>query len=268
MDKIIEILKINWVHQLIGFACFVAGAILGAFIVSILWKKFASKQRVKNKEIKDVDYITQNAISVYQNGKSKLEIAKISYICEAITYLLDKIPLEYGNSKLYDVLKKEDFKIANKELLMSDLSLHLDFTVYELLGFTSCLAAELKGEVYSFLDSRLGKFAWGVGKAVLKNKISKEDKTKHLDDITISALVHVVAELLKEPKEESKSKGFFKSIIDAAKGAALGFANNQVDVYVKEVIEIFANELNKLYSGQLKEASIKDLSMTSIGEGV
>ena len=49
---------------------------------------------------------------------------------------------------------------------------------------------------------------------------------------------------------------------------ALGVANTYVDVYVVDIIEIFANELNKLYSGQLKQFSVKDLSGSLIGESV
>ena len=244
-----------------------AGAILGALVICILWKKFASKQKTKEKVVKSVEYIAQNAISVYQNGNSKLEIEKISYLCEAITYLLDKIPLEYGNSKVYDVLKKQDIKFKSKEILLSDLSIHLDFTVYELLGFINCLAEQLKGEVYSILDSKLGKLAWGVSKVVLKNKIDEEDREKRFDEITIRAFANVVLELLNKT-EEKESKGFFKSISDKAKGVALGVANIYIDVHVIDVIEIFANELNKLYSGQLKQSSVKDLSGSLIGEGV
>ena len=53
-----------------------------------------------------------------------------------------------------------------------------------------------------------------------------------------------------------------------AKGVAFGVANTYIDVYVKEIIEIFANELNKLYSGQFKKTPVKDLSDSVIGEGV
>ena len=268
MEKFIQFLKINWVHQLIGASFFAIGAILGAIIVCILWKKFASKQKGKEKTVKDVDYITQNAVSVYQNGKSKLEIEKISYVCEAITYLLDKIPLEYGNSKVYDVLKKQDIKFKSKEILLSDLSIHLDFTVYELLGFINCLAGQLKGEVYSILDSKLGKLAWGVGKVAFKKTLGEENSGKNLDEITVKALLNVISKLTNRPKNESNAQGFFKSISDKAKGVALGVANTYVDVYVIDIIEIFANELNKLYSGQLKQSSVKDLSGSLIGESV
>ncbi len=268
MEKMKELLQINWVHQLIGALCFMAGAILGALVICILWKKFASKQKTKEKVIKGVDYIAQNAISVYQNGKSKLEIEKISYLCEAITYLLDKIPQEYGNSKVYDVLKKPDLKIADKEILFSDLGVRLDFTVFELLGFINCLASELKGEIYSLLESKLGKLAWGVGKLAFVNNMSKEDRQKKLDDITVGALYNATKKLFEKTKVENATGGFFKAIVDKAKGVAIGVANTYLDVYVKEIIEIFANELNKLYSGQFKKTPVKDLSDSVIGEGV
>lgn len=268
MEKIKELLQINWVHQLIGALCFMAGAILGALVICILWKKFAAKQKTKEKVVKDIEYIAQNAISVYQNGKSKLEIEKISYLCEAITYLLDKIPQEYGNSKVYDVLKKQDLKITDKEILLSDLGVRLDFTVYELLGFINCLASELRGEVYSLLESKLGKLAWGVGKIAFKNTLGEENNAKNLDEITVKALQSVIAKLTNKPKKEDNAQGFFAPILDKAKGVAFGVANTYLDVYVKEIIEIFANELNKLYSGQFKKTPVKDLSDSVIGEGV
>lgn len=270
MDKIIEILKINWVHQLIGAGLFVLGAILGAIAVSIIWKRFTLREKEENKIKKDVSYITQNAISVYENGNSKLSLEKITYICQAIAYLLKEIPQEYGNSRVYDVIKKEDFKIANKQILLSDLKLHLDFTVYELLSFINSTAEQLKVEVYRLLNSRVGKMAIGAGRLLLKNRLQEGEREKDLDDITLSALVSLVSSLTAktEEKEESKLKAFFKPVADRLKNAALDVANGYLEVYVKEIIEIFASEINNLYSGQHKAVSLEKAARSFIEEEV
>ncbi|MBR2384027.1 MAG: hypothetical protein IKA99_00285 [Clostridia bacterium] len=270
MEKFKEILQINWVHQLIGLGFFALGIIVGAIVVLVLWKNFAQRDKKQNKTPKDVFYLTQNAISAFDNGNTDLQIEKISYVCEALVYLLDKIPQEYGNTKVYEVLKKEAFKINGKEVLLSNLNMHLDFTVYELLRFINGISEKMRAEVYSILNSKLGKTAWGIGKFIFKNDIQEKDRNKSLDDITVGAIVNTVISICNKIKEkpESKINGFFKPFAKTAQNLAFGVANSQIDYYVKDIIEIFANELNKLYSGQLKSLSVKDISMSSLEEGV
>ena len=272
MEKFIEIININWVHQAIGIGVFLLGVMLGAITVAIIWKKFAFREKEQDKTPKDVSYITQNAISAYDNGNSSLDMSKLGYLCEALTYLLEKIPAEYGNTKAYKIISKENLKINGKEVLASDLSLKLDFTVYEILGFINCLAEQIRGEIYSILNSKAVKVIGGIGKIALKNKMQADDRHKDLDDITIESLRRTISLLTKkeetEEKRENKIASFFKPLVDKVKGLALDIANPRVDVYAREIIEIFAIELNKLYSGQLKEKTVRSLSQISLEEVV
>lgn len=278
MEQIIEIFKINWVHQLIGVALFAIGTLLGAIAIMIIWKRFTLRKRGEDKTVKDVSHLTQNALTAYEEADSKIEIKKITYICEALTYLLDAIPLEYGNTKAYDVIAKEDVKVKGKEVLLSDLSVHLDFTVYELLGFINSLAEQIRGEIHLLLNSSEGKLVWFVGKLALRSKIQADDRRKDLDEITVESLWNVVLSLLEkdgiaEEKQDGKVKSFFKFLAGKAKdiaisNVALPVGNYYIDKYVKDIIVIFAEELNKLYSKQYKVNSVKSVSQPVVEEGV
>ena len=185
-----------------------------------------------------------------------------------LAYLSNKISEEYGNSKLYKIINKEDCKIANKEILLSDLSLRLDFTVYELLGFVNQIVEQIREVVYSLLNSNVGKVSWGVGKILFGKKL-QDEKGRDLDGITVNALFVIVQDFFnKEEKQEGKLKSFFKPALDKAKDVASNVANAYLDKYVKDLIEKFAIELNRLYSGQLKRTTVKDLSQSLLEEGV
>lgn len=272
MDKIIEILNINWVHQTIGIACFMLGIILGAIAVSIIWKRFSSKEKQQEKVVKDVSYITKNAISAYNNGNSKLDAEKIVYLCNALNFLLETIPQEYGNSKAYEIIKQEDMAVNGKALLSFNLKLHLDFTVYEFLGFVNLLASQMERELTKILNSNLVSLVWGVGKIAFKNKIEEGNRRKDLDDITIEGIRQTILRIVKKDneseKQESKIKKIFKPIVDKAIDKAKDLGNSKIDSYVREIIVIFAEELNKLYSGQLKGLTVKALSQSFQEEGV
>lgn len=270
MDKLLNSIPQNWVNQSIGLLFFICGIILGVIAVSVIWKKFTLRDKKKESvEKTDVSSLIERAKMEYKDADTEINLEKLGYFCKAITDLLEEIPPIYGATKLHDVLAKEEVDIKGNRFLVSDVRLYLDFTVYELLYFVRAIAENMRKEVEKLLNSFEGKAISTVGKFVGK-KTLQENVKKDLDEITVEALFRTVKQLLKKKEPENKTKSFFGEVIDKAKNfafnkVAMPIVNPLIDKYVIDVIQIFAEEINNLYSKEYKR--LKDISIKPVIKG-
>ena len=272
MQEIIEFLKGDAVNRVIALLLFIVGVIIRALVVSITWDNFTAKSGGRRKVKREqIDGEIESAISIYTKEKTKLEIKKLSRFAEALTYLLEVIPNLYGETKIYEVIEKQDVKIGGAEILLKDAKIRLDFTVYELLYFIREFAVQMENEVNKIIDSTFGKVTWGIAKVVFSGKITADDKKRRLDDITVESFRSTVLQIIE--KEENEESGIFKKLAKSAKSTigkvsmpiVKGVTGRQADKCVKDIITIFANEINSLYSGEHKER--KNVHVTSLKEG-
>lgn len=270
MDKILISIPKNWINQSIGLLFFICGIILGVVVVSVIWKKFTLKDNKKEiVEKTDVSSLVERAKMEYKGADTDVNLEKLGYLCKAITDLLEEIPPIYGTTKLYDVLAKEEVVIKGNHFLVSDVRLYLDFTVYEFLYFVRAIAENMREEVEKLLNSFEGKAISTVGKFVGK-KTLQENVKKDLDEITVEALFRTVKQLLKKKEPENKTKSLFGEVVDKAKKIALNkvampIGNSLIDKYAIDVIEIFAEQINNLYSEEYKR--LKDISIKPVIKG-
>lgn len=266
MDKLLNSIPKNWVNQSIGLLFFICGILLGVIIVSVIWKKFTLKDKKKDSVEKiDISNQLERAIKEYVNADTDINLEKLGYFCKAITDLLEEIPPIYGSTKLQDVLTKQEISVKGNQFLVSDVRLYLDFTVYELLYFVRAIAKNIENEIGKMLNSIEGRAISTVGKLIGK-KTLRENAKKDLDDITVEALFRTVKRLINKKEPEN----FFGEIVSKVKKfafnkVAMPIGNALIDKYVIDVIEIFAEEINNLYSQEYKR--LYDISTKPVVKG-
>ena len=183
----------------------------------------------------------------------------------------EKVPEKYANTKLYEVLSKESSKCGDKFLLREDVKLHLDFTVYELVYFLRSFAHGLNEEILTFLNSFGIKTTYFLAKNLGKKVFG--EMPKNAEDVTIAQLFNIISLFFKQKEEikieeteedlekKNKIKSFFGGLVEKVKGvvggalknAGVKLTNSVVDDLALQTIELFAEEINKLYSEQFKE---------------
>ena len=265
MEKIIEFITEKAYNEAIAFLFLIGGMILGVVTVIVVYKLFAIKKRDKKTPlaIRDITQIKNEAVAKFEYAETGFEKEKLTVFFESLNVLLKYIPIEYNpKTRLYDIIDGDTVKF-----LESGLKTSLDFTVYELVWFIRIFAEELHGVLRKLIESKGVKAVYGVGRfatgVMVKEKLDTDP-----EEVKIAQIVEVLGKFKNkfpkkptEAKNESKIKKVFSPVIEkikeVAKDVALGFvtdkASDLADNYIVEIIEIFAEELNLLYSGNISE---------------
>ena len=207
----------------------------------------------------------------FKSGNTTFKIEKVGFFVGALVGLIEKIPAKYGESRLYELLDKEKTKIGEEYILTENLKVNLDFTVYELVYFLRSFAQGLHQEILKFLNDWDAKLVYNGARVFGKKALG--ELPKNAEDTTIAQLIDIIGKLFTKKDEpqgeveptppENKIKAFFGGIADKVKGVISGatnavkkvvanYANKRVDDFACAVIALFAEEINKLYSEQLK----------------
>ncbi|MBQ8726411.1 MAG: hypothetical protein IJY84_04885 [Clostridia bacterium] len=256
----------NAVNWLIGGLILVISVGLGVLIALITWKNLAFKNKVTNSAtVQDISHEKEVAKAYFKTGHTTIELEKIGFFVGALTTLAQKIPEKYANTKLYEIYSKENLKYNDKFILRESVKLHLDFTVYELVYFLRSFANGLNEEILKFLNTIGLKTAYFLAHNFGKKAFG--ETPKNAEDLTIAQLIDIITKLTKKkteeelPKDENKIKAFFGGFVDKVKGVlggaiknvGLKIGNSVIDDLALQTIELFAEEINKLYSEQFKE---------------
>jgi len=278
MEKIIEFITEKAYNESIAFLFLIGGMILGVVTVIVVYKLFAIKKRDKKTPlaIRDITQIKNEAVAKFEYAETGFEKEKLTVFFESLNVLLKYIPIEYNpKTRLYDIIDSDTVKF-----LESGLKTSLDFTVYELVWFIRIFAEELHGVLRKLIESKGVKAVYGVGRfatgVMVKEKLNTDP-----EEVKIAQIVEVLGKFKNkfpkkptEVKNESKIKKLFSPVIEkikeVAKDVALGFvtdkASDLADNYIVEIIEIFAEELNLLYSGNISERIVPKDSNVAVLE--
>ena len=268
MEKFIEFILEKAYNETIALLFLVGGMVLGGVLAFFIYKIFAikSKQSKKAETLSDITLIKREAVDIFENNDDDLNISQLTAISQAISVLLNEIPLTYNKkTKFRTVLSAEEISF-----LEQDLKISLDFTVYQAIYFLRAFFKELKVEILKILNSKEVKLVYGVGKIANKLTLKQDNVTKRVEDLKLSTVIEIIKSIREktQKKEANEQKGFLKKIFDKVKGKGVTIAKEKtldfLEPYVIEIIEIFAEKINLLYSGQIAREetffSLNDLS--------
>jgi hypothetical protein len=262
MENLIQWITENAFNETIALLFFFGGVVLGGILTYVIYTIFSkSKAKVKPASYKkDVTEIKNQAVSEILNSEGGFDKQKLNALLQAINVILTEIPKEYDKKvNFVEILNASDV-----DFLENSVNVSLDFTAYEMIYFVRFFFEELRREVLKFLNCGHVKFVYGVGK-VANAVFIKEEMAKNVEDLKVSQVIEIIRKVKPNPEKEKGVIGklvgkVFGKVVKKVAPIALNKSADIIEPYLIEVIEIFAEHVNLLYSGNyLTYAEKKEL---------
>ena len=256
MKEILKYVYDKFIADSFGFLYFLGGFILGTVVVYLIYRIVGKKKRkaTDGEPIKDVSDILSDGIELYRKNGNGLDVEKkVSAITESLEYMSNKICDRY-----YPEGKKVHTVVKSGKFVGDGISLPLNFTVYEALGFMSALVDTLQKNFERTLSSTEFSLAYGAYRLINKKIDEKNPK-----NLKLSTVAEIFLTPKPEKKEKSKVKEFFGGVmkkvatpfIEMGKRIVLPTAEKIVDVLVEGVVDDIGENINYLYSHNLGEVA-------------
>ena len=266
LERFLEWLK----NQSVSFAFFIGGAIIGFLLCIAVYYMFANKERKIKHGIRPVDLST-----VVDESRMRILNSETGFRFN------DKLTLFYGELKddiniTINTYYGEDAKLlpipALDKFFVGGLSVPLDFTVYELIGFIDCILDDLEKIYNSFIDDKRFLFIWKNGRSFIARGL---DKNPH--DVSIAKIIDIASEKIEKAKIanlEPPKRGLFafigkkvvKTTMDKLVEPRIA---PLIDEALARAVESVVTELSLLFSHNLKGGGAEHMKylVQSDGEG-